>query len=295
MDISECVRRGTLAPDERLDALWESIVVDDSLKTRLLNHAVLAANLRSKVAFEYSALHGLITVYGPPGTGKTTLAQGLAGELARLTERKVRLVELDTHGLMSGEHGQSQERVSELLGDYVPSLAADGLLTLVLIDEIESMAVARSAASLAANPADLHRATDAALLAFDRNAIDHPHILWVATSNFTEALDDAFLSRSDVAIAMPVPPPKAVAAIIRSTLNSFSSHFPDLADVASQPEVDELAHACSGIDGRQARKLVVNALAQRLDTARDPNRLTTDDLRTAAAQWQANPDEEPGR
>jgi hypothetical protein len=37
----------------------------------------------------------------------------------------------------------------------------------VLIDEVESFAVARSAASFAANPVDVHRATDAVLAGID--------------------------------------------------------------------------------------------------------------------------------
>ena len=71
---------------------------------------------------------------------------------------KARLIEINPHGLMSAEHGQSQQRVFELLCEHVPLLADDGMPTVVLLDEVESMAVARSAASLSANPADVHRA-----------------------------------------------------------------------------------------------------------------------------------------
>src|SRR5260370_18179680 len=104
---------------------------------------------------------------------------------------------------MSAEHGQSQQKVFELICEYVPLLADDRLPTVVLLDEVEAMTVSRSAASLSANPADVHRATDAVLAALDRNAADHPHLVTVATSNFTEALDDAFTSPADVAIEVP--------------------------------------------------------------------------------------------
>src|ERR1035441_2419938 len=64
--------------------------------------------------------------------------------------RRARLIEIHPHGLMSAEHGQTQQAVSELLLEYLPDLASDGIPTVVLLDEVESMAVARSAASLSA-------------------------------------------------------------------------------------------------------------------------------------------------
>jgi SpoVK/Ycf46/Vps4 family AAA+-type ATPase len=192
--ISDELVRGT--PDEL--ALWEAIVVPPGVKVRVLNHSLLSMTVRPKVPFASTGLHGLCTLYGPPGTGKTTLARGLPAQLAGFTAGgEVRRIEVNPHGLMSAEHGQSQQRVSELLAGHVPALAGDGRPTVVVLDEVESMAVARSEASLAANPADVHRATDAVLTALDDNARYHPHLFFVATSNFTAALDGAFLSRSD--------------------------------------------------------------------------------------------------
>src|SRR5262249_13311861 len=147
-----------------------------------------------------TALHGLVLMYGPPGTGKTTLGRGVAVQLAGMVPGgHARLIEIDPHGLMSAEHGQSQQRVTELLVEHVPLLADDGMRTVVLLDEVESMAVARRAASLSANPADVHRATDAVLTAVDRLTLEHPHVITVATSNFVRSLDEAFRSRADAA------------------------------------------------------------------------------------------------
>src|SRR5207253_3240998 len=118
--------------------------------------------------------------------------------------------------------------------------AADGRPTIVLLDEVESMAVARSAASLEANPADVHRATDAVLTALDQVSRDHPHIVFVATSNFTEALDEAFVSRADVAIALPLPDVEAITAILRQTLADFASAYPKLSALARDPALDKV-------------------------------------------------------
>lgn len=165
-----------MMPDPRYAGLWDAIVVDGSVKERLLRGAALNLRLREKLAFETTALHGLVLLYGPPGTGKTTLARGLAHALTNITTgRKVRLIELDLHGIMSTEHGESQRAVTQLLTEHVPSLA-EGMPTVVVLDEVESMAIARSEASLAANPADVHRATDAVIAALDSNTVNFPNL-----------------------------------------------------------------------------------------------------------------------
>ncbi|ESZ99764.1 hypothetical protein CcI156_20590 [Frankia sp. CcI156] len=283
MKVQECVLSDeVVAADSSESALWEAIVVPATIKERLRNQALLSLLMRRDLPFAVTALHGLCTLYGPPGTGKTTLARGLPAQIAGyIPGRKVRRIEINPHGLMSAEHGQSQQRVSELLGEYVPALASDGMPTVVILDEVESMAVARSAASLAANPADVHRATDAVLTALDLNAAMHAHLFFVATSNFTAALDEAFLSRSDAAILVPLPEPQALREILASTLFTLAHKYPPLGELARSAVLDRVAQLAQGLDGRRARKAVFEALAQRLDTVLDPGRLTEDDLEAA--------------
>ena len=283
MDVSELVKIECKMPDKRYAGLWDSIVVDHSIKDRLLRSAALSLRLRADLPFEATALHGLTILYGPPGTGKTTLARGLAHQLAPLTtHRSARLIEINPHGLMSAEHGQSQRRVTELLTDYVPSLVDDGVPTVVLLDEVESMVVARSQASLAANPADVHRATDAVLTAIDSNATSLPHLVFVATTNFTGAIDEAFLSRADVAICVPSPDAAGALAILKTTLNAMSESFPTLAQLARNPALERVANALAGMDGRRIRKTISEAMLGRIETVIEPGVLTIDDLQSAA-------------
>jgi len=285
MQVAECITVNAILPQAQFAGAWDSIITNAEIKKRLLHTALLGLQIRPRLSFEVTALHGLILLFGSPGTGKTTLARGVAHELTGLvTGGKVRLVEVNPHGLMSAEHGQSQQKVFELLCDYVPMLADDGMPTVLLLDEVESMTVSRSAASLSANPADVHRATDAVLAALDRNAATHSHLMVVATSNFTAALDEAFMSRADAAIEVPLPDVDGIYEILRRTLKDFSGPYPGLQALSSDGALMKVARRMVGLDGRQVRKLVTDAMARRIETVIDPGSLSLSDLERAAAE-----------
>ena len=105
--------------------------------------------------------------------------------------------------------GRTQRAVSNLFSQSIAEAAAAGP-TIVLLDEVETLAADRSKMSLEANPIDIHRATDAVLMQLDALADQHPNLLFLATSNFPEAVDAAFTSRCDLVMPVPVARPRGM-------------------------------------------------------------------------------------
>src|SRR5207247_6313677 len=141
--------------------------------------------------------------------------------------------------------------------------------TVVLLDEVETLAADRTKMSLEANPIDVHRATDAVLVQLDRLAEDHGRLLFVATSNFPEAIDKAFISRADVVINIPLPDEAARLVILRHTLGALAAEFPQLRGLAESADLVAVAREMDGQDGRVVRKLVAAACAEDTGVALD--------------------------
>lgn len=274
----------TELPDPAWQDRWDRIFVAADLKERLLNYMLFSLRHRGRVSGVGLPIHGLLVLAGPPGTGKTTLAAGLADQAARQLGDPILFVEIDPHSFPSQMLGESQRGVARLFERTLPDLARRGRPTIVLLDEVESLAVSRTGASLETNPVDVHRATDAVLAGVDHVSRSCPNVTFVATTNHAAGVDVAFLSRADLVEQIELPGPEAIVRILRDTMSELVP-----ADRIDGASLLKLATECveRTLDARQVRKLVLRAACSSRELALAPERLTVADV--AAALRAAGP------
>ncbi len=268
----------TELPDPAWTDRWDRIFVSPELKERLLSYLLFSLKQRRKVSGVGLPIHGLVVLAGPPGTGKTTLAGGLADQAARQLGDQLLFVEIDPHTFPSQMLGESQRGVARLFERTLPDLARRGRPTIVLLDEVESLAVSRAGASLETNPVDVHRATDAVLAGIDHVSATCPNVTFVATTNHAAGVDVAFLSRADLVEEIGLPGLDAVVRILRDTLRELVP-----LDRLDDPALRALAGECAqrSLDARQVRKLVLRAVCSSRELALAPEHLRLDDVAAA--------------
>lgn len=277
--MSEGLINQRVLPDAEFNELWKRIFLADNLKKRLLNQIVFEMTTRSNFRPGEVPMHGVILLVGPPGTGKTSLAKGVASKAAQLLKgQKVRYLEVEPHSLISSSLGKSQKMVKDLLHEQVAAEASKGPL-IVLLDEVETLAANRSRMSLDSNPIDVHRATDAVLAGLDMLASKYPKLLFIATSNFAKAVDDAFLSRADLILEIGNPSADARAEIIQDSLQILATKWPKIESLITKANINKLAEASEGFDARRIRKSILAACTLDVETALDPNQLQLKDLK----------------
>lgn len=273
-------------PNDTWTDRWERIVVDPAIKQRMVNFAVFALTQRSDRSQIALPVHGLLLLEGPPGTGKTTLARGLGDQVARVIAGmdggETIYCEIDGHSIGSGVLGESPKQVDRVFQRSIRNLARQGKPTIVLIDEVENLAVSRNKASLDANPMDVHRSTNALLTGLDLIWGEFTNVMFVATSNFSDAIDEAFLSRVDLVVDVPVPTREMAREILEDTLREVRRGTLDTDDAAREDVLDRIV----GVDARRIRKLVLQALVENRSTALDPTTLGWEQIRSVAMNGQ---------
>lgn len=96
----------------------------------------------------------------------------------------------------------------------------DRLLVCVLIDEIESLAHARTKCLSENEPSDSIKVVNAVLTQIDQIK-RYPNVLILTTSNMTGAIDVAFVDRADVKQYLGLPSVQAIERIYISCLQEL--------------------------------------------------------------------------
>ncbi len=264
-------------PHVSLHTSWESLLFEGSIKQQLFYYANSALHFADKqVSGHMVHWNRLVLLWGPPGTGKTSLCRALAQKLAiRLNRRFPRacLLEIHSHSLFSKWFSTSGKLIHKLFDLIQEMLQEDPeRLVCVLMDEIESLAASRSAAS-SSEPTDAMRAVNSLLTGLDR--LRHcPNVLLLATTNLTQSVDTAFLDRADVKIYIGAPCLEARCAMLHSSLNELmrvkivrktEETDPDgnaTTNSLYQQRVLSLALLADGLSGRSLRRLPLQAHAR---------------------------------
>ncbi|HTZ68276.1 MAG TPA: AAA family ATPase [Roseiarcus sp.] len=269
-------------PDDDFEAAWASIRVPSGVKERLLSQALLSLTVRQKLPFETAPLHGLVLMVGEPGTGKTTLARGLAHQVARrILRTKTTFLQIDPHALAGAALSSSQKAVTKLFEQTLPEAAMGGI-AVVLLDELETLAPARHRLSFEANPVDVHRATDAVLTGMDNLTREHKNVLIIGTSNFPKALDPAVISRADLIEDIGLPNEEARRDIVIDTLRGIAQVWHAVGRL--EDDAGKIAKVAAGLDGRAIRKAIFAGAAADVETAQNLDRLTRTQIEAALRQ-----------
>ena len=210
-------------PHSTLAGLWDSLILPPMTKSNLLQYASSALLFSDKLVSPHIVgWNRVVLLHGPPGTGKTSLCRALAHKLSiRLSDRFVNggyLLEIHSHSLFSKWFSESGKLVSRLF-DRIREMVEDDpdALVCVLVDEVESLAAARSASTggAAGEPSDAVRAVNSLLTSIDRLR-QYGNVVVMTTSNITGSVDVAFVDRADVKQYIGLPILEARYEILRS-------------------------------------------------------------------------------
>ena len=213
-------------PSQQFTSLWQSLVFETNVKSTLLRYVETSVLFsRYEVDPNLVAWNKVILLHGPPGTGKTSLCKALAQKVTiRLSTQYPAggyLVEINANSIFSKWFAESGKQLTKMF-DKIHELTRERQsFVFILIDEVESLAAARSASLGGSEPSDSIRVVNALLTQIDRlKAIEN--VLIMTTSNLSEAIDLAFVDRADIKQYIGPPGQTAIYDILSTCINELA-------------------------------------------------------------------------
>uniref|UniRef100_A0A3Q3G4D1 Pachytene checkpoint protein 2 homolog n=1 Tax=Kryptolebias marmoratus TaxID=37003 RepID=A0A3Q3G4D1_KRYMA len=266
-----------LLPTAEFHGIWESLVYETGVKTKLLDYVTTTIYFSDKnVDSNLISWNRVVLLHGPPGTGKTSLCKALAQKLSiRLSSRRK-----SPGGLLFFSPPfnhvsllQSGKLVTKMFQKIQQLIDDKDALVFVLIDEVESLTAARNACQAGTEPSDAIRVVNSVLTQLDQIK-RHPNVVILTTSNVTEKIDLAFVDRADIKQYIGPPSEKGIYNIYLSCIEElmkcqivyprqqlFTTYELETMGFA-QSEVSEpslklrsIAQKSKGLSGRALRKL----------------------------------------
>ncbi|KAM9953113.1 hypothetical protein ACTFIR_008173 [Dictyostelium discoideum] len=271
-----------ILPNKSIETLWENLIYEDGLKSKLLSYmSTLILFSKFRIDSNIVSNNKVIFLYGPPGTGKTSLAKALAQRISIVYRDRYQfsqLIEINTHSLFSKWFSESGKLVMKMFENIKELLEDQNCFVMILIDEVESLAAARSSAiNNGTEPSDSIRVVNAFLTQLDQLK-QYSNVLVVATSNITKAVDLAFIDRADIKQFIGPPPIDARKYIFQTIFTELSNKGILTLDYETlDAQLISLSNSTENYSGRAIRKLPTVALSSHIAYTQFPihsNRFT---------------------
>ena len=147
----------------------------------------------------------------------------------------------------------------------------------ILLDEVESILTEREITLSKANPVDAFRGVNEVIKNLDELATKFQKTFFLATSNLVNAVDKAFVDRTDRIFFVDFPTYNARFQILREVFITVNSAFNSRLDVCDR-EFPKLVYITQGLSGRQLRKLIIETISSSDSLSVDPSRIQINDL-----------------
>ncbi|KAN0053391.1 hypothetical protein ACTA71_009841 [Dictyostelium dimigraforme] len=262
-------------PNKSIETLWENLIYEDGLKSKLLSYmSTLILFSKFRIDSNIISNNKVIFLYGPPGTGKTSLAKALAQRISIVYRDRYQfsqLIEINTHSLFSKWFSESGKLVMKMFENIKELLEDQNCFVMILIDEVESLAAARSSAiNSGTEPSDSIRVVNAFLTQLDQLK-QYSNVLVVATSNITKAVDLAFIDRADIKQFIGPPPIEARKYIFQTIFTELSIKGILTLDCETlDSQLISLSNSTENYSGRAIRKLPTVALSSHIAFTKFP-------------------------